>query len=346
MNPPDNPHGVVVINGDVYDSWVNQQLFQQVTVELPTNQAGQAMIRFQDPNFVYIDRYSLADGVPHCEVDVYLGFGQDLGPKLWSGLLTRVERKDADTAFVAYDKSHKMKKKRNNDYHYKLTDLEIIRLMATRNGLSFEGPDDPIPAIPHDSMIQDQRHDWTMAKERAREAGLILYVRGDTLFAKEPAKVKEPLITLIYRNDEQNVPRMFHHWDASYKLPENHKGRHKVVNQFYRERGGKRGTGSSSLHHRGHLTDDNKHAISEHTKSYASRKATASKELNREHAYVISVRSAPTIPLVRPDVRDTIALENIGKLFSGGYLVDKITHDLTGNGFVTEYSLYRDHNAG
>jgi len=348
MNPPDNPHAIVSIDGDMYDSWVNQALFQQVTVELTTNMASQALIRFFDPDFKIIDKYAEADGVPFAPVDVWMGFGQDLGPKLYTGLLTRTERRDTDTTFIAYDKSHWMKNKlgRNNDFHYGLNDIQIIQKLAVRNGLQFEGPDSPVSLPPHDCMIQDHKHDWKHAKERAREAGLILYVRGDTLFAKEPAKVGAPLINLIYRNDLNNAPRMFHHFDCSFKLPENHQGRHKVVHQLYRERGGKRGTGESSQHRRGHTIEENKHGPSIHQKSYASRKASASKELQREHAFVINARSVPTLPIVRPDVRDTIAVLNIGKLFSGSYLVDKISHDLTATGFVTDYSLYRDTNAG
>ena len=346
MQPPDNPHSIVTINGDVYDNWKDQQTFQQVSVDLTTNQASEGLIRFFDPKFKIIDKYSLADGVPHCEVDIWMGFGADLGPKVFSGLLTRVERRDTDSVFRAYDKGHKMKYKRQNDYHYKLNDVAIIQKLAERNGLAFEGPDDQSGLPNHNSMMQDHATDWRHAKERAREAGLVLYVRGDTLFAKPPAKVGAPKLTLIYRDDLNNVPRMFHHFDCSYKLPENQKGRHKVVRQRYRETGGTQGTGVSSRHQRGHEKEETKADLSIYQKSYADRKAVASKELNREHAFVITARSVPPLPVVRPDARDTIAVAEMGLLFSGAYLCDKVMHDLNGSSFVTEYTLYRDHNEG
>jgi len=346
MGVKDDPHSIVSINGDIYDSWKDKQLFQQVTVELTTNQASECLIRFFDPDFKYIDRYSEDDGVPHCPVDIWMGFGLDLGPKLYTGLMVRTERRDSDSTFRAYDKGHKMKYDKKNEYHNNMNDLDIIKLMATRNGLEFEGPDGGLALPPHDAMMQDHRNDWDLATERARSCGLVLYVRGNTLFAKEPAKVGTPLLSLIYRNDLLNEPRMFHHWDASFKLPENHKGRHKVVKHRYRERGGHQGEGESRRHKRGTTRTENKSEAQIQTKAYASRRAIASKELNREHAYVVSARSVPPLPQIRPDNRDTIALLNCGKLFSGSYLIDKIMHDHQGNGFVTEYTLYRDSNAG
>ena len=54
------------------------------------------------------------------------------------------------------------------------------------------------------------------------------------------------------------------------------------------------------------------------------------------------IKSIAPLPGVRPDVRNTIALENVGKLFSGPYLCDKVTHTHTPGELHTEYNLYRD----
>ena len=335
-----NPHAIVLVGGDAYDSWNPGQQVEQVTVELTTDLASEALIRLFDPKFKIIDKYTTSDGVPQLVCKFYLGFGQDLGQPLFKGLLIRSERRDTDTVFRAYDMSQKMKQQpgRNSEYHKGLNDVALIEKLATRNGLAFEGPDEPVNTPPHKSMIQDAKNDWELAAERAKDAGLVLYCRQDTLFAKQPAKIGAPLITLTYQKDFQ----MLHNFDASFKLPENQDSRQRHVKHYGRNRGGKRLTGESNKHKRGTEHIEFKRDLAQHNKSYADRKAQASKDLQREHAWALDIRSIPPLPGVRPDNRDTIALANMGKLFSGPYLIDKVTHDLTAQGFVTDYSLYRD----
>jgi phage protein D len=342
MPAPDNPHAIIEIGGDRYDSWRDKQLFRQVTVELASNMASEGLFRFFDPRFRIIDKYTGDDGVAEMEVKFYMGFGLDLGPPVFTGLLEVTERGDSDTTFIAYDKGYKMRRVKDSEYHRGLHDVQIITKLATRNGLKVVGPDDLSELEPHPSMIQDSQNDWEHSMERAREAGYVLYVRGDTLFIKEPAKVGAPVLTLRNRKDFW----LLHNWDFKYKLPENNQGRHKHVEWRSRNHGGKRLTGNSSTHKRGHQLRESRHDISEHSKPTANRRARAAKELQREHAFVLDVRSIPPLPSTRPDVRDTIALEGVGLLFSGPYLCDKVVHDLTGGGFGTQYSLYRDTRNG
>lgn len=334
-----NPHSIVEVGGTRYDSWRDKQMFKQVTVELTSNMASEAVFRFFDPRFRILDSYTTSDGVPMLPMRFWMGFGEDLGEPLFKGLLARVERGDSDTTFRAYDNSHKMKQEKLTDYHYSKDDIEIIERLARRNGLNFVGPDSPVKLDKHATMIQDFRNDWEHAIERARECGLVLYVRGDTLFAKEAAKIGAPLITLKFRKDFI----VLHNFDLSFKLPENHQGRNKQVEWRARRRGGRRLTGKSSHHPRGtYRSEGTKSDPAIHTPNYVSRKAHASKDLQREHAYVCTIRSIPPLPNVRPDIRDTVEIQNFGKLFSGSYLLDKVTHDHTAEGFSTEYSLYRD----
>jgi phage protein D len=336
--PRKNPHAIVEIAGHRYDSWRDKQLFRQVTVELASNMASEALFRFFDPRFRILDSYTGDDGVPELPMKFWLGFGDDLGPPIFQGLLEVTERGDSDTTFIAYDKGYKMRRTKDSEYHRNLHDVEIITKLARRNGLNVEGPDDLSNLEKHPSLPQDSQNDWEHSMERARHSGYVLYVRDDTLFIKEPAKVKGPILTLKNRKDFW----LLHNFDFKYKLPENQQGRHKHVEWRSRKRGGRRLTGNSREHKRGHKLREIRHDISEHTKPTANRRAHASKELQREHAFTLDVRSIPPLPSVRPDVRDTIALENVGKLFSGPYLCDKVTHDLTGQGFATQYSLYRD----
>lgn len=337
-----NPHAIVEIGGDRYDSWQNKRLFKQVTVELLSNQASQGLFRFFDPKFKLLDKYTSDDGIPPLEMRFYLGLGEDLGAPIFKGILQRTERGDSDTTLRALDMGVKMRWKegKRTEWHHNIHNVAIIQKMAKRNGLLSDVEEALASRASdrHASIAQDTKNDWEFAIERARDEGVALYVRQDTLFVREPGKVGDPILTL--RNKKDFV--LLHRFDFTYKIPENHFGRHKVVHRHGRKRGGGRLTGVSEEHPRGHKHNEVTRDVAIHTKSYANRTAHASKALQREHAFVCNVRSIPPLPGVRPDFRDTIAIENVGKLFSGPYLVDKVTHDLTGNDFVTEYQLYRD----
>ena len=340
--PPRNPHYVVQIGGTTYDSWKHKQLIKQVTVELATDQASEALFRVFDPDFEIIDGYTGDDGVPELPVKVWMGFGNDLGEPVFKGLLDRIERGDTDTTFRVYDMGRKMRRELKNEYHGRIDDLGILRKLVIRNGLRFEGPTSAVQLDQHDDMAQDFKNDWEHSHERAQEAGFNIYVRQDTFFAKEPAVIGPPRLTLTYGKDFILV----HNFDLSYKLPENQQGRPQEVTYHVRGKGGRRVEGYSKKHKRGHKRVHGNEEVSIHTKSYADRRAHASKQLQREHAFSCTVRSISPLPGLRPDARDTVVLRNVGALFSGPYLADRVRHDGTAQALVCEYMLYRDIEAG
>lgn len=335
---PRNPHYIIEINGRRLDSWKDKQIIKHVQVELATNKASEAQVALFDARFKVLDSFTSGDGVPQLPMFVWMGFGWDLGPPVFKGLLVRVHRDSTTTHFIAYDMGYKMRRERRGEYHNNMDDIEINRKLAARNGLSFEGPDGEVKLDKHKAIIQDSKNDWEFMSERNRESGFVHYVRDDTLYVKEPAKIKAPLITLVYRRDFV----LLHELDMTYKLPENRQGKPLEVEWRGRRKGGRRLVGVSPKHPRGtrpmQITED----LAIHSKSYANRRATAAKELQREHAFTCTIRSVPPLPGVRPDVRDTIALANAGKLFSGPYLCDQVRHEGDAGGFRTEYSLYRD----
>lgn len=334
-----NPHSIVLIGGDRYDTWQDKQQTKRVEVELATDMASQATFTCFDPRFKILDRYSTGDGVPQLIVRVYMGFGENLGPPVFKGLLAAVERGDTDTTFTVYDMGYKMRKALKTEYHNNLHDVQIIEKLTRRNELEFVGPDEAVDLEPHPSMIQDSKNDWEHGIERARSSGFNLFVRQDTLFCKEPAKVGEPILTLAYRKDFI----VEHDFSMRYKLPENQQGRPKVHYRRTRGKGGWRLTGESKSHNRGTIQPEIRHDTAEHTKRYADRRAHAYKEKQREPSFNCTIMSVPPLPGLRPDVRNTIELLEMGKLFSGPYLCDKVRHEHTGNSFVTEYNLYRDY---
>jgi hypothetical protein len=337
--PRRNPHGIVIAGGHRYDTWIDKQLVTSIRVELSTNKASEGQITLFDPDFRYLNRYASADGAQQIVVIFWLGFGKELGKPVFKGLLDRVEYSDGKTTLIALDMGLKMRQEQKGEYHYKLDSVQIVRKLALRNGLKFEGPEKIEPPLEvHPSMIQDSKNDWQHSWERCRETGFDIYVRMDTLFCKEPARLGQPILRLRYRKDFQ----LKHGFSLTYKLPENPQGRPKIVEYRGRGRGGRRLTGISREHSRGHKPVEMRHDPSEHTKKHLTRRAHAHKEHQREPAWNCTVAIVPPLPALRPDVRDTVRLEDVPALFVGDYLVDDVTHELTGNNFETELNLYRD----
>jgi hypothetical protein len=343
---PDNPHAIIEVadatggNRRVWDSWSQVRTIQSVRVDLPTNESAAAEIAVFDPDFKFIDNVATATGVPRLIARVWLGYGERLGGSVFKGLLARVERGPATTIFTAYDTGLKMKLEKKPGYHGKKTDVAILRDLAARNGLRFQGPG-AWPADGKPSSTQDEQTDWEFALEVARDAGLLLFVRHDTLFAVPPAKVGAPALTLENRKD-------FHlaaDWSFAYKTPENQEGRPRKVTRRGRGRGGKRLDGESETS--GKVGDRKRIVLrrdtpGKHTKATLSARARAQKELEREHAFEAHLRAFWPVSGRRADVRDTVRVAGVGRLFGGDYLVDRAAYDFAPGKLEMSLDLYRD----
>lgn len=331
-----NQHAVVEVNGFQWDSWKHPRLFSRLRVELTTGESSEAVWEVFDPDFRFLNKYSEPAGVPLAPIRIWVGFGPQLGEPVFKGLLARVQRGEAITTLVSYDMGFKMRLAQRTEYH-KGEDLAIIRKLVQRHKLSFEGPEKPLKLEPHPAMPQDEQTDWEHASERARESGLVLWVREDTVFAKYPAKVGTPKLMLTNRKDF----KLLRDFDLTFRVPENQEGRPRKVTVRGRSRGGKRLTGESDTSARGNEPLSIKRDLPQHTKKHATARAQAQKELDREHAFTLYIRSQPA-QQQRVDVRDTLRLLEVGKLFSGDYLVDKVIYDFSPGRFFTSYELYRD----
>ena len=348
-----NSHAIFEIDGFRWSSNDHPKLFQRLSVELATGESSMAVWQCYDPHFRVIDRYAgiASRGTTLPVIHVWLGYGQDLGEPVFKGLLSHVSRGEMSTTFRAYDMSYRMRLVQKAEYH-KGGDLEIIKKLVERNALKFQGPENPLRLEPHKAMNQDAQTDWQHAAEVAHDAGLLLWTREDTVFAGYPAKAGEPKRTLTYKKDFT----ILRNFDLDFKVPENKMGRPKGVEVRGRGRGGKRLKGSSDEGSRGHEVLRVKKDLSMHTKARATARAQAQKELDREHAFTISISTLfSEDPRVRDDVRDTVALNGVGELFSTarrndvkvdnktrGYLADKVTHEFGPGKLSTMFELYRD----
>lgn len=331
-----NPHAIFEIDGLAWDSWKHDGLISRLAVELTTGEASQATFEVDDPKFRFIDKYSTPAGVVLSTCRAWLGFGENLGEPVFKGLLARVQRGEVKTTLIAYDMSYRMRRVQKTGDH-KGTDLAIIEKLVTRNELKFVGPAVPLKLEPHKALTQDGQSDWEFASEIAHDAGLLLWCREDTVFADYPAKVATPKRELVYRKDFTLLRDI----DLQFKLPENVAGRAKGIEARGRGRGGKRLAGTSDEANRGHEDLILKRDLSQHTKARATLRAQAQRELDREHAFCLSIRKIKSNGS-RDDVRDTIRVVEMGKLFSGDYLADRVSHEFSPGRLTTSYELYRD----
>lgn len=349
---PSNPHAIIEIERPgfsdgqglvVWDSWQQQGLIKSVDVELVTNETCQATWSFFDPNFKVIDAFSGTDTIPMCNVRIFLGYGQDLGAPVFKGLLAQIRRGESSTDFIAFDMGFKMKLVKKAGYKNKKDDLAILKSLAERNGLKFEGPTTPLKLEAHKAIMQDEQTDWEWAMERARDSGLVIFVRQDTLFAKYPAKVETPILSLVNKKDFV----LQSGWNFTYRTPENEDGRPRIVKIRRRGKGGKLLQGQSSVSSRGRenimLKSD---GSGKATKSKLTKRAQAQKELDREHAFDGQVEIAFPPSGERLDVRNTIELLEVGKLFSGKYIADSVNYQFAPGELSLNLCLYRDISNG
>ncbi|MGB7923451.1 MAG: hypothetical protein WCF57_09420 [Pyrinomonadaceae bacterium] len=333
---PANPHVIVKMDGDHYDSWRHQSFFQSIRVDLRTKEASQAEISVVDLDYKFLNKYTRADGVPLAIVRVWLGFGVDLGEPVFKGMLSEISRPYGITTITFDDMSFKMRIDQRAEYHKSMTDIQIIQKVVERNDLMFDGPGGDFKPLMLKSERQEAETDWDLISRLAEDAGLVLYVRGDTVFARLPAKTGEPVLTL----DSKEV-RLLRGEELRYTVPEGREGRPRRVESRGHDDSDHRLTGVSDLNQRGTVLLEIKRSIKSSTKAEADRRARAKKELQREKAFSGRVGIIPAIRK-RVDVRDTIRLVNRGELFPGKYLVDAVTYDYSSAGLKTEFDLVRD----
>jgi len=258
---------------------------------------------------------------------------------VFKGILANVERDRSDTTFTIYDMGFKMKQIKKAGYFNKKGDLAILKILAERNGLLFSPPEKPLKLEPHRAMMQDEQNDWEHAQERAKDSGLILFVRQDTLFARYPAKLTTPKLILLNRKDS-----LLSDFNFTFRTPENEGVRPRVVKFRGRGKGGKRLEGKSDVSKDGRENVILKRAVSgKSSKSKLSKRAQAQKELDREHAFEGSVSFPFIYPNIRLDVRDTIGIENVGELFSQDYICDTVNYNLSAGQMNIDLEVYRDY---
>jgi hypothetical protein len=350
MTVPRDPHAIIEIERSgmadgqslvTYDTWETKRLIKQVTVELVTNQSSEARVTFFDPNFRVIDAFS--DVTAKTVVKIYLGFGQSLGEPVFKGVLAQLERGEAETTMIIFDMAFVMKLEKRAGYKNKKDDVAIMKGLVERNKtpagmpLKFDGPG-KLDLEPHNAMMQDQLSDWDWLMERAQDAGLLVYVRQDTVFARKPAKTGTVAMTLKNRKDFT----LLSGWDLTYRTPENLDGRPKVVTHRRRGRNGKFLKGRSDEATRGREDTVIKRDMQRPTGKKLSKRAQAQKDLDKEYAFEGRIENIMPTDGTRLDVRNTIKLEGVGKLLGGKYVCRSVRYRFAPGGMSMDLEIYRD----
>lgn len=325
-----------------YDTTVTTQLIKNASIELATNQSSEGRITFFDPKFRVIDAFSSATA--KAVGTFYLGYGDDLGEPVFKGVLAQIERGETDSTFIFYDMAYVMKLIKKAGYKNKTDDVAIINGLVGRNNsvlgkpLQFEGPDEDLKLEKHNTATQDFQSDWDWMMERARDAGLVIYVRQDTVFAKKPAKTGRPVMTIRNRVDFE----LQRDWDFVYRTPESLDGKPKVVKHRRRGRDGKflKGTSTESGNGREEVTG--KRDIAQPTQKKLSKRAQAQKDLDKEYAFEGRLTMAMPSNGVRLDYRNTVEVKGVGKLFSAKYVCRTVRYDFAPGRLNVGLEMYRD----
>ncbi len=354
---PAAPHGIIVVDGIKYDSWALGTPTMGLGVDQTTGEASQALWKVFDPDYRIINKYTAAKQIVNSNmerlvnidtVEIWLGFGDDLGESWFKGKPASVEYGAEDgrgiTTFRFYDMSYSMRKVQKNETHKNIDPIQLMAKLAERNGVNFEGP---IPAIKSAlekfrALKQEAKTDWDLMKELADDVGLQLFTLNDTLFAKEAAKVGTPVITLVHKKDFH----LLRDFSCRVKLPDNIEGRHAQVEAHTRGAGGKRVTGRSKSHRLGSSTTMLKRDMKIKTRRNAEMRANAIKALQRDHAFSNTFSALPAWRGRHPNVRDTIGAYGLPDIFSGEYLIDRVSQSLRAGQMQTRFDVYRDIEEG
>ncbi len=327
-------HCVVEIGSRRFDSWASNSVITEASVELTADKSGQGTLSVFDHDFKLIDSFLNATGLAQLEARFWFGFSNELGDSLFVGRFVRHEWSEGISTFRFHDFSSKMKREKKSRFHNKKTVLQILKKLAEDNELKFVAPDNWVDSDVYDSLVQKGKSDWEFALKIAEQAGLKLYVQGDTLFAKQSGVTGDSTANLNFREDFT----LLKGFSLSYKLPENKKGRPSKVEVRGRAKGGKRLTGSNQTGERGVSELIINEDLPKQTINVAKRRAGGKTNRRREYAFDHQLQTLPSFRK-KIDLNDTVTLGNFGEFYSGKYIVTEVRYNFAAGKMVCEFNV-------
>lgn len=338
-----SPHCIVEIDGYRFDSWLGEDLIS-ADINLTSDKSGEGVVRVYDPNFRVVDGF-LAKGVRPLNASFWYGWKKDVGSALFAGILTQTEREDNITIFRFHDRSLKMKQQKKARYFKKRTDLQILKKLAEDSGLHFlltqpdNKADEPfIESRPFDSLIQLGKSDWELALKIAAEAGLGLYVKGNTLIAFQPSQTKkEADAQLTYKKDFE----LLWGFNLSYKLPNHPQARASRTEVRVRGKAAKRLAATHTIEGEGRSDLMIAPGLPSASVASAAKRAKAKPTRQREYGFKGRLTILPVFQK-RLELRETIRLANMGEFYGGDYLITEIDYSFSAGKLTCEMEIGRD----
>jgi hypothetical protein len=238
-----------------------------------------------------------------------------------------------------------MKQGKKPRYHNRVTGLKLLKKLAEENGLTLVVKGEVTDSEEYDVIIQWNQTDWQLALETARDLGLRLYARGQTLYAQEAGKAGDKAVAeLVYKGMDGDF-RMLRSMGLGHKLPENKRGRHGRVEVRGRGRAGSLVSGVDT--EEGARGTDVVRAgedMPASSQREARRRARARRNRHREKAFDHSIILLPRyLRSGRALVQgDTVRLLQVGLFYSGLYIVDAISYQGRAGGLTAQLTLNRD----
>lgn len=350
MNIPMAARAVVEVRGGKgavtrYDTLKGEGVVAGVSIDLTGDKSSRATLNVLDSEFAFTDRHLAEAVLKEVEARFWLGYGDDLGAPLFTGLLVRADSDGVTASFQFHDKSTKLKHKRVPRYHKKVSDYTLIEKLAGEEGMRFIllGADaDAVAAAPvYDDHMQAGTSDWEEIRASARRAGLVVWVSGDgeTLYARPAGRVSgESVVPLVWGRDV----RLLRGSRLTYKLPDNHRGRPRHVEVRGRGPGGRRLSEKSDESARGHGQVEVRRDLHQHSARGARHAAGGKKGRRRDHALEHTVRLLPVYEGKRIELRQTVHLYEAGAFYSGRHVVDRIGYEFRAGELTCDLTLVGD----
>jgi hypothetical protein len=332
------PHAIVTIAGTKFDSFVEDSGVVSADILLRTDETSEATVGLYDPKYKLVDRFGGDKPLPG---SFWLGWGKNDGALIYTGSLDRVEWSNNVALFHFLDASHRMKQEHKGRYHVKKTDYQILRKLATDNGLKFELKTSLPESEPFDAVMQAGRTDWQKALQIAHKAGLRLYIGADggTLVAVEAGTTQFASGNTVLTKDVDF--EILRGYQLAYRLPNNKKARPHIVEARGRKENAERITGQDKNGNFGRVELFVKEDPRKHSTAYLAKRAKSSIIRQREFAFQNRIKTLPSFQnLVH--LRDKVTLRGVGGFFSGAYITTEVIYEFAAGKLTCDMELGAD----
>jgi phage protein D len=241
--------------------------------------------------------------------------------------------------------------------YVKMTDAEIAKKIAQRNGLDVqvteEGPT-------HDLVVQKNQDDAMFLMERAKRIDYDCYVQTDpqtgkdTLFFVKPKDARDATKTRVYvfewginlinftptltlSNQVGSVT--VHGWDPAAKEVITYTA---GPNDLPPAKNG--GTSGPQAAQQSNQGKQDVVIDAPVTSQEEAKKLAVSLLMERAYEFITGSGQVIGVPDLRPG--DTLELKGLGKRFSGDYYVKKVEHTLGNSGYTTNFDVRRVYDGG